>query len=76
MQEEQSSGISSDISVLCNQLFLSSILSLCLCRQLLLPHVRYTIAINTKAREQLICECGLFDKVGVRISGHQDPGVC
>lgn len=33
-------------------------------RQLLVAHVRFTIAINTKAREQLICEYGLFDKVG------------
>lgn len=32
--------------------------------QLLVAHVRFTIAINTKAREQLICEYGLFDKVG------------
>ncbi|KAI2645537.1 Polyunsaturated fatty acid 5-lipoxygenase [Labeo rohita] len=30
--------------------------------KLLIPHVHLTIAINTAAREQLICESGLFEK--------------
>ncbi|XP_033268002.2 polyunsaturated fatty acid 5-lipoxygenase isoform X2 [Orcinus orca] len=38
--------------------------------KLLVAHVRFTVAINTKAREQLICKYGLFDKVHSRGGGH------
>lgn len=37
--------------------------------KLILPHIQFTIAINTKAREELICECGIFDKANATGGG-------